>query len=98
MTIGGDGALGLSWSKSSRDKLSKTQEGRTLSENHKKNIGLGRLDHEVSEETKNKIGLKNKGNDYCLGVKRSQETRNLMAISKIGKNNPMYGKSPWNKK
>ncbi len=98
MTIGGDGVLGLSWSKSSRDKLSKTQEGRTLSENHRKNIGLGGLDHEVSEETKNKIGSKNKGNDYCLGIKRSQETRDLMAISKIGNNNPMYGKSPWNKK
>lgn len=97
MTIGGDGVLGLSWSKNSRNKLSKAQEGRTLSEDHKKNIGLGGLGHEVSKETREKIGIKNKGNQYCLGLKRSQETKDKMAISKKGVNNPMYGKSPWNK-
>lgn len=97
-TKGGDGVLGLTWREESKEKLSKTQEGRTLSESWKEHIGLGGLGREVTRETKDKIGLKNKGNDYCLGIKRSKETKELMAISKMGKNNPMYGKNPWNKK
>jgi group I intron endonuclease len=97
-TKGGDGVLGLTWREESKEKLSKTQEGRVLSESWKEHIGLSGLGREVTKETRDKIGLKNKGNDFCLGVIRSQNTKDKMAISKIGSSNPMYGKTPWNKK
>lgn len=32
-----------------------------------------------------------------VGVTRSKETRQKMAVSKIGSSNPSFGKAPWNK-
>lgn len=96
-TKGGDGVLGLIWKEKSREKLSKSKLGsiqsqETIEKRRQKQIG-----REQSEETKKKIGVKNKNNKYCLGIKRSNETKEKMKNSKIGKNNPMYGKIPWNK-
>lgn len=97
MTRGGDGVLGLKWNEGSREKLSETQKGRKLSEAHKRNIGKANRGRKLSKESKAKIGRKNRGNKYCLGVERSPETREKIAESKVGENNPMYGKTPWNK-
>jgi hypothetical protein len=97
MTNGGDGVLGLKWNEDSKKKLSNIQQGRKLSSSHRNNISIGIMGREVSEETKRKIGEKNRGNTYCLGIKRSKETIKKMSNCKLGKNNPMFGKEPANK-
>lgn len=64
--------------------------------NKKKSIKL--KGHKLSEQTKLKIGLKNKGNKVRLGSTHSEQTKKL--ISKIrktlgiakGQRNPMFGK------
>jgi group I intron endonuclease len=98
MTTGGDGVLGLTWGGESKEKLSKAQEGRTLSESWKENIRMSRIgkisgmkDKHHQEQTKQNIRKR------LERIKRSEKTRDKMRESKMGKNNPMYGKNPWNK-
>lgn len=42
----------------------------------------------LSEES----SIKNKGNKYQLGMKRSDELKQHQSIAKIGEKNPMFGK------
>lgn len=51
----------------------------------------GMKDKHHQEQTKQNISKK------LEGIKRSEKTRDKMGESKMGKNNPMYGKNPWNK-
>ena len=56
----------------------------------RKRISKKLIGHQVSEATKRKIGKANsKANE---GKKRTEEQRKKYRASKIGKNNPMYGK------
>lgn len=72
MTKGGDGACGYHHTEETRKKLSEFQTG-------EKHVNYGR---HLSQETKDKIGRANKGNKYCLGIVRSEETKSKMAQSK----------------
>ncbi len=58
---------------------SKASVGRTLPENHRKNISLGNTGKVLSEETKQKISEANTGNVM------SEEARKKMSASKLGK-------------
>ncbi len=51
----------------------------------------------VSELTRKKIAEKLRGNKNGGGHKVSSENREKMRLSKLGENNPQYGKIPWNK-
>ena len=88
-TNGGDGTSGMSHSKETKQKLSKLQKGRKLSEEHKKKISNSEKGKITSEETKNKISEAQKGNkSYMYGKHLSEET-----IKKIsGENAHNYGK------
>lgn len=46
----------------------------------------------VSLETRKKIGLHSKGKQYSLGLKRSEETKLKISLSKTGKPSPNQGK------
>ena len=66
-----------------------------LTEEHKNKIRLARIGHEVSNETRKKISIANKGKiGYNKGKKLSEQTRKKISMNHAdvsGKNNPMYG-------
>lgn len=64
------------WADASRQKLSKSHSGKTLSEEHKKKIGNANKDTPLSEEHKKKIGNANRGK------KRSEEARKRLSESR----------------
>jgi len=56
--------------------MSKSHLGKSLTEEHKNNIGKSILGKKCSFETKKKISLKNSGkNNGMYGVKISEDTR-----------------------
>lgn len=56
------------------------------------------IGHECKQSTKDKISAKNKGNSALgrPGHTITDEQRINYINSKLGENNPMYGKKPWN--
>lgn len=72
MTKGGEGVCGYHHTEETRRKLSEFQSG-------EKNRNYGK---HLSQKTKDKIGQANRGNKYCLGLVRSEETREKMSSSK----------------
>jgi group I intron endonuclease len=59
--------LGMKHTKETKEKISKIFKGRKLSENHRKNVIKSLIGREKSEETRGKIGLKNrKFNEECV--------------------------------
>lgn len=79
MTIGGDGSIGLSWSKESRKKLGKSLKGRKFTEEHRKKISeakRGKKRPPLSDEWKRKIGESCKGHRAPYkGVKLTEERK-----------------------
>lgn len=101
MTIGGDGSIGLSWSKESRKKLGKSLKGRKFTEEHRKKISeakRGKKRPPLSDEWKRKIGESCKGHRAPYkGVKLTEERKEklgkvrLRLIKKVGKLLLFYG-------
>lgn len=50
-----------------------------------------------SENTRNKIAVRLLGNKNGSGHKMTDENKEKMRISKLGQNNPRFGKPSWNK-
>lgn len=79
MTIGGDGSIGLSWSKESRKKLGKSLKGRKFTEEHRKKISeakRGKKRPPLSDEWKRKIGESCKGHRAPYkGVKLTEDRK-----------------------
>jgi len=73
ITAGGDGVLGFHHTEESKQIMSEKKRGK----NHP-NYGK-----HLSEETKQKIGAIHKGNTYCVGLVRSDETKRKMSESKM---------------
>jgi len=64
------------------------------------NGGDGILGYKHTKETRRKISIGHKGQiPWIKGKKitRSSEYRKKLSLSKMGENNPNYGKSTWNK-
>lgn len=70
--------------------------GKTITKQYIKKVS-GKNNHfyakKHSENSKNKMSLAHKGNQYCLGRKCSDETKRKISLSKKGKNyEELYGK------
>lgn len=71
-------------------KMSKSHTGKTLSEEHKRKIGLKSrgnqygLGYKHTEAAKRKIGLASLGNQYSLGHKHTGESKRKMSLLLIG--------------
>ena len=77
-----------------RKKISVTLKGKKKpprSEEHKRKLAFAIKGKKHSEETIKKMSIAH------TGVKHTEESIKHMSKIKLGKNNPMYGKSPWNK-
>lgn len=72
MTQGGEGVCGYHHTEETRRKLSEFRRG-------EKHPNYGK---HLPQETRDKIGLAHRGNKYCLGLVRSEETRGKMSSSK----------------
>ena len=84
-------------SEETKRKISKAKKGiktwnagKALSKTHKENISKSHTGKILSEETKNKMSKFQKGR-----IKSISERMNI-SKSKMGVNNPMYGKEVWN--
>lgn len=106
-TLGGEGVIP---NKETRGKISLNKighknpmYGKILSSAHRKKISDGLIGHKVSEETKMKIGIANRGRIFTeeqksvmgranLGKKFSEETRNKMSEARKGTGSPWFGK------
>lgn len=67
------GKLGRVVSEEEKEYLRKLFTGKKVSEETKIKIRIARAKQVITEEHKRKIGLKSKGNKYCLGRKLSNE-------------------------
>ena len=77
-----------------REKISAALKGKKKpprSEEHNRKIALSITGKKHSEETIKKMSIAH------TGVKHTEESKKHMSKIKQGKNNPMYGKTPWNK-
>jgi NUMOD3 motif len=88
-TAGGDGVTGHS--DETRQKMREKKLGRKyiMSESHKSAISRGKIGHEVTEETREKIREKRKNQ---IIPKHSEETKQRMSEMRMGEKNPMFGK------
>jgi hypothetical protein len=102
LTIGGDSAKVTDLAKK---HMSKAQKGRIITSEHARKIGLTRIGKPLSEETKNKIKevwatksekemdeFKSRVSETMKKHVRTEEHKRNISLSKMGKNNPMYGK------
>lgn len=90
-TEGGEGAPGVQVSDSTRAKQSVARRGRRFTSEHRAAIAAGLKGHEVSLETRQKIGARHKGNTYCVGRELSEASRAKMSES-VSRTSPMRGK------
>lgn len=79
-------------SKITSEKISKALMGKKASEESKKRMSEAKKGQILSEQHKQKISEKLKGKT------KSDNAKINIAKSKLGSNNPMFGKIPWNKK
>ena len=82
-------------SKETKDKLKKINTGKKHSEETRKKLKIASTGKKHSLETKNKIAIKKIGNNWNIGIKRSEETKEKMSLSKSKKikclnNNKIY--------
>jgi len=97
MTLGGDGIIGYSHTKETKNKISKANKGKYCTEETKNKMRMNNaranLGKSLSIETKNKISIANKGKiGNRKGVKLSKET-----IEKISLSNKIYYSNMKNK-
>lgn len=92
-TNGGEGAIGLIVSYKTKQKISLSHKGKTLSEETKRKMSLSGKGRIVSEETRVKIGAGHKGKVVSEETKernrqaqkcRTQETKLKMNLAKTG--------------
>jgi len=111
---GGDGGDNFTFNpnrENIRKKQSVIKKGKLHSEEHNRKIGLSQIGKTISKEQcikHSEFMIKNnpmKNPDTVkkmmqsnAGFKHSEYSKSLIAEKKIGKNNPMFGVSPWNKK
>lgn len=77
-----------------REKISKSNKGKTLSNEHKKKISEARKGRKHTEETKEKLRKLNLAeNAPMYGKTHTEETRRKLSEAKSGKNHHMYGKN-----
>lgn len=105
-TVGGDGVLGYRHTDDSKMKMSMSHKKRNIKltpDEIKHWRGDGFKGRTHSDETKMIISRKNKGNKHTdetkeiiskthKGVPKSESHKKLLSESKIGKNNPNFGK------
>jgi len=103
LTDGGEGALGMVMSEEARQKMSKVHKGKIISEEQRKimskqsagsnNPMYGRTgdSHPMFGKTHTEEARK-KISERFKGVKKTDEHRAKLSISKSGPNHPMYGK------
>ena len=88
------------WLNRSDGKLYSNLNGKILTKKHKNKISKSLIGHKQTKKTKEKIRIKNSGTTHPNygGKNETCETRKRKSKSKIGKNNPMYGKPAANRK
>lgn len=74
-----------------RQKVKKALTGKKLSEEHRLKLSLAKKGKKLSEKTKQKMS------ESAKGKVKSEETKKRISDAKCGSNNPMFGKTPWNK-
>ena len=74
------------------EKVKKALTGKPLSEEHKLKLSLAKKGRKLSKETKQKMS------EAAKGKLKSEVTKKRISEAKLGSNNPMFGKTPWNKK
>jgi len=108
---GGLGLVGEPWGNhttKTKNRISEKLTGRKLSDKTKKKISIANKGKKRSEEAKEKYSKAKKGKKLSEDHKRkisesekgrifSEDHKRKISISNKGKNNPMYGKIPWNK-
>ncbi len=105
LTMGGHGIRGYKPSIETRNKMSKALKGKNagenhynygkhLSEEHKKNLSISQTGKKLSEETKNKIRIKNSGiNHPWYNKNHTEETKNKISYKlkdRYSKENPPF--------
>lgn len=92
MTIGGEGVVGHEVSLETRQKISSSKLGKTLTSNHRKAISISNKGRKITTEQRKNLSISKKGklqsdkhkNNRALsmvGQKRSEETKKKMSIS-----------------
>lgn len=88
-TLGGEGLL---ISETTRQKMRKAKLGKKQTAEHIANRIKGRSGYKHGQETKNKIGAKNKGHTTRFAYKHSQETKNKIGAKNKGRKVSDYQK------
>ena len=86
-TLGGDGMIGYTPSKKTREKMSKAHKGKIFSQEHRQRLSISKKGENnpmfgktLSKETKEKLSKANKGeNNSFYGKTHSQETKEKMS-------------------
>jgi group I intron endonuclease len=77
------------WSEKSKQKMSESHLGKTLSEEHRQNISKSLIGIPRTDETKQKISESHRGEkSYMYGKPKSEETRQKISEAKKGEKNP----------
>ena len=88
-TSGGEGSLNRKVSDITKEKIRKTQIGKTISQEHRDKIRISNTGKKHSKEALLKMSLCKKGNTYWKGKKHTEETKLKMSINNA---RPMLGK------
>lgn len=94
-------------SEETKKKISIAHKGKRLSEEHKRKISIAHKCENLSDESRKRMSEAQKGKHpsreaiektriAITGIHRSEEFKKNLSIARMGKNNPMYGKKPWN--
>ena len=78
-------------SNETKEKIRQSNLGQKRSTETKKKLSESLTGRKLAEETKIKMSL------FQKGRKKSNEEKEKLSKSKMGSNNPMFGKTPWNK-
>lgn len=73
-------------------KISAVHKGKPLSEERARKLHEGKRNASVTEETRAKLSESAKGNSNFKGKTHTEETKQKQRETKLGANNPMYGK------
>lgn len=93
MTDGGEGSMGLIFSKDSRDKISKAHLGKKYSKETRDKMSTSKLGNNYCLGKKHSQKTKDKLRKINLGEKHSQETKDKMSESQLGNKNALGNKS-----
>lgn len=82
ITLGGDGVLGIKHTEEAKMKMSVSNKGKIISEEHKNIISKFHKGKKLSEETKNKMSKSALGEkNHSYGKKASEQTKQKMIAS-----------------